>query len=146
MENKEYQKLVDKHMPTETRVQNAVIAFSIGGLVGALGQLLIEFYSYYLDISTKDASSFMLVTLIFFASLFTALGFFDKWVTFAKCGLIIPITGFAHSMASAGIEYKKEGPIYGLGSNIFKLAGSVILYGVVAVYLFGIIRILVIGG
>lgn len=57
MENKEYQKLVDKHMPTETRVQNAVIAFLIGGLVGALGQLLIEFYSYYLDISTKDASS-----------------------------------------------------------------------------------------
>lgn len=146
MENKEYQKLVDKHMPTETRVQNAVIAFLIGGLVGALGQLLIEFYSYYLDISTKDASSFMLVTLIFFASLFTALGFFDKWVTFAKCGLIIPITGFAHSMASAGIEYKKEGPIYGLGSNIFKLAGSVILYGVVSAWLFGMIRYLFMGG
>ncbi len=146
MENKEYQKLVDKHMPTETRVQNAVIAFSIGGLVGALGQLLIEFYSYYLDISTKDASSFMLVTLIFFASLFTALGFFDKWVTFAKCGLIIPITGFAHSMASAGIEYKKEGPIYGLGSNIFKLAGSVILYGVVSAWFFGMIRYLFMGG
>ncbi len=146
MENKEYQKLVDKHMPTETRVQNAVIAFLIGGLVGALGQLLIEFYSYYLDISTKDASSFMLVTLIFFASLFTALGFFDKWVTFAKCGLIIPITGFAHSMASAGIEYKKEGPIYGLGSNIFKLAGSVILYGVVSAWFFGMIRYLFMGG
>lgn len=146
MENKEYQKLVDKHMPTETRVQNAVIAFLIGGLVGALGQLLIEFYSYYLDISTKDASSFMLVTLIFFASLFTALGFFDKCVTFAKCGLIIPITGFAHSMASAGIEYKKEGPIYGLGSNIFKLAGSVILYGVVSAWFFGMIRYLFMGG
>lgn len=146
MENKEYQKLVDKHMPTETRVQNAVIAFLIGGLIGALGQLLIEFYSYYLDISTKDASSFMLVTLIFFASLFTALGFFDKWVTFAKCGLIIPITGFAHSMASAGIEYKKEGPIYGLGSNIFKLAGSVILYGVVSAWFFGMIRYLFMGG
>ena len=146
MENKEYQNLVDKHMPTETRVQNAVIAFLIGGLIGALGQLLIEFYSYYLDISTKDASSFMLVTLIFFASLFTALGFFDKWVTFAKCGLIIPITGFAHSMASAGIEYKKEGPIYGLGSNIFKLAGSVILYGVVSAWFFGMIRYLFMGG
>lgn len=146
MENKEYQKLVDKHMPTETRFQNAVIAFLIGGLIGALGQLLIEFYSYYLDISTKDASSFMLVTLIFFASLFTALGFFDKWVTFAKCGLIIPITGFAHSMASAGIEYKKEGPIYGLGSNIFKLAGSVILYGIVSAWFFGMIRYLFMGG
>ena len=146
MENKDYKKLVDKHKPTETRVQNAVVAFLIGGLVGALGQLLIEFYSYYLDISTKDASAFMLVTLIFFASLFTALGFFDKWVTFAKCGLIIPITGFAHSMASAGIEYKKEGPIYGLGSNIFKLAGSVILYGIVSAWIFGMIRYLLMGG
>ena len=146
MENKDYKKLVDKHKPTETRVQNAVIAFVIGGVVGVLGQGLIEFYSYYLDISTKDATSFMLVTLIFFASLFTALGFFDKWVTFAKCGLIIPITGFAHSMASAGIEYKKEGPIYGLGSNIFKLAGSVILYGIVSAWIFGMIRYLLMGG
>ena len=55
----------------------------------------------------------MIVTLIFFASLFTALGFFDKLVSKAKCGLIIPITGFAHSMTSAAIDYKKEGPIYG---------------------------------
>lgn len=146
LENKDYKKLVEKHKPKETRVQNAFIAFIIGGIVGVLGQLLIEFYSYFLDISTKDASAFMLVTLIFFASLFTALGFFDKWVNFAKCGLIIPITGFAHSMASAGIEYKKEGPIYGLGSNIFKLAGSVILYGIVSAWFFGMIRYLLMGG
>ena len=98
------------------------------------------------SISTKDASVFMIVTLIFFATLFTALGFFDKWVTFAKCGLIIPITGFAHSMASAGIEYKKDGPIYGLGSNLFKLSGSVILYGIVSAWAFGLIRYLLLGG
>lgn len=107
MDKKKYQKIVDKHKATESRGLNLLIAFVVGGIVGALGQFLIEFYSYYLNISTKDASVFMIVTLIFFATLFTALGFFDKWVTFAKCGLIIPITGFAHSMASAGIEYKK---------------------------------------
>ncbi len=143
MEKDEYQRLVDKHRPKENRIKNMIISFVIGGIIGALGQLLVEFYSYYLDISTKDASSFMLVTLIFFASLFTSLGFFDKWVGFARCGLIIPITGFAHSMTSAGIEYKKEGPIYGLGSNIFKLAGSVILYGVVSAWFFGLIRYLI---
>ena len=121
MDKKKYQKIVDKHKATESRGLNLLIAFVVGGIVGALGQFLLEFYSYYLNISTKDASVFMIVTLIFFATLFTALGFFDKWVTFAKCGLIIPITGFAHSMASAGIEYKKDGPIYGLGSNLFKL-------------------------
>lgn len=146
MEKKQYQELVNKHMPTETRSQNAFIAFVTGGIVGVIGQLLTEFYSSFFDISTKDASTFMLVTLIFLASLFTALGFFDKWVTFCKCGLIIPITGFAHSMTSAGIEYRKEGPIYGLGSNIFKLAGSVILYGIVSAWFFGLLRLIIMGG
>ena len=146
MDKMKYQKIVDKHKATESRGLNLLIAFVVGGIVGALGQFLIEFYSYYLNISTKDASVFMIVTLIFFATLFTALGFFDKWVTFAKCGLIIPITGFAHSMASAGIEYKKDGPIYGLGSNLFKLSGSVILYGIVSAWAFGLIRYLLLGG
>ena len=145
MEKKLYDKLVMSHTPNEHRGQNAFIAFIIGGLVGMLGQLLVEFYSYYLGISSNDASVFMIITLIFLASLFTALGFFDKWVKFARCGLIIPITGFSHSMMSAALEYKKEGPIYGIGSNAFKLAGSVILYGVVSAWTFGIIR-LIIGG
>lgn len=146
MKKKEYQKIVDRHKPKENRIQNAVISFLTGGLVGIIGQGLIDFYSTWLEISTKDASVFMIVTLVFFASLFTALGFFDKWVTFARCGLIIPITGFAHSMTSSGIEYRKEGPIYGLGMNIFKLAGSVILYGIVAAWIFGTIRYLLLGG
>ena len=146
MEKKEYKKIVDRHKPTENRVQNAVISFLVGGLVGVIGQGLIDFYSSWLEISTRDASTFMTVTLVFIASLFTALGFFDKWATFARCGLIIPITGFAHSMTSAGIEYRKEGPIYGLGMNIFKLAGSVILYGIVSAWIFGTVRYLLLGG
>ena len=146
MEKKLYDKLVMSHKPKEHRGQNAFIAFIVGGLVGVIGQLLVEFYSYYLGISTIDASVFMIVTLIFLASLFTALGFFDKWVKFAKCGLIIPITGFAHSMTSADIEYKKEGYVTGLGANMFKLAGTVILYGVVSAYIFGFIRLIVLGG
>lgn len=146
MEKKLYDKLVYEHRPTEKRGQNAFIAFVVGGLVGVIGELLIQFYSYYLDIARSDASIFMIITLIFFASLFTALGFFDKWVKFAKCGLIIPITGFSHSMTSAAIEYKKEGLVTGLGANMFKLAGTVILYGVVSAYIFGFIRLLITGG
>lgn len=145
MEKKLYDKLVLNHLPSEKRGQNAFIAFVVGGIMGVIGELLIEFYSYYFNLSTSDASVFMIITLIFFASLFTALGFFDNWVKFAKCGLIIPITGFAHSMTSAAIEYKREGFVTGLGANIFKLAGSVILYGVVSAYIFGFIR-LIIGG
>ena len=146
MEKKLYEKIVMNHKPKETRVQNAVIAFLTGGVMGAIGQFLVEFYSYYLDISTNDAAIFMIITLIFLASLFTALGFFDKWVNWARCGLIIPITGFAHSMTSAAIEFRKEGFVTGLGANLFKLAGTVILYGVVSAYFFGILRIIIMGG
>ena len=114
--------------------------------MGVLGHFLLQLYSYYLNISTADAAIFMIITLVFLASLFTALGFFDKLVNFARCGLIIPITGFAHSMTSAAIEFKREGYVTGLGANIFKLAGTVILYGIVSAYIFGIIRYLIFGG
>ena len=146
VEKKLYNKLVISHKPKEHREQNAFIAFMVGGVVGVIGQLLVEFYSYYLHLSSNDAAVFMMVTLIFFASLLTALGIFDKWVKFARCGLIIPITGFAHSMTSAAIEYKKEGFVTGLGANMFKLAGTVIIYGVVSAYIFGFIRLIILGG
>lgn len=146
MEKKLYQKIVMNHKPKEHRLQNAFIAFFVGGIMGAFGQLLLDFYVQQFNISTSDAAVFMIITLIFLASLFTALGFFDKLVNFARCGLIIPITGFAHSMTSAAIEFKREGFVTGLGANIFKLAGTVILYGIVSAYIFGILRYFILGG
>lgn len=140
MDKVQYQRLIDKHKPKETRLKSAIIAFIIGGLIGVLGQYLVELYQTIFSISSKDAGAYMIVTIIFLASLFTGLGFFDKWVTFARCGLIVPITGFAHSLTSAALDYKHEGPIYGLGSNIFKLAGSVILYGIISACFFAFIR------
>ena len=122
---------------------NGIIAFVIGGFMGVLGNFLIDIYSYFFNLSTKNASVFMIITLVFIGCLFTCLGFFDKWVNFAKCGLIIPITGFAHAMASAALEYRKEGLVTGIGMNMFKLAGSVIIFGVVSAYLFGLIRIII---
>ena len=111
-----------------------------------IGNLLVEFYSYIFDIPSKLASTYMIITLIFIGCLLTCLGFFDKMVNFAKAGLLIPITGFAHSMQSAGLEYKKEGLVTGIGANIFKLAGTVIVFGIVSAYIFGIIRALIFGG
>ena len=146
MERKLYEKIVMNHKPKEHRTRNAFVAFIIGGLMGILGHFLLQLYSYYLNISSGDAAVFMIITLIFLSSLFTALGFFDKLVNFCRCGLIIPITGFAHSMTSAAIEFKREGYVTGLGANVFKLAGTVILYGIVSAYIFGIIRYLVLGG
>ena len=146
MTKKEYQELVKKHCPKEDHLKNLFLAFFVGGLIGMLGQGLVDLYTKVFNLTIKDAGVYMIVTLIFLSSLFTALGFFDKWVEKVKCGIIVPITGFAHAMTSAAIEYKKEGLILGLGSNIFKITGSVILYGVVAVYFFGLIRLLIIGG
>ncbi len=110
--------------------------------MGALGEGIIEILCHYFELSRSDSAIFMSVILVFIASLCTALGFFDKLVNKLKCGLLIPITGFAHSMTSATLDYRKEGPISGFGSNMFKLAGSVILYGVVAAWFFGMIRYL----
>lgn len=143
MEKNKYKELYQKHIPKENRLLNSLIAFITGGLMGILGQFLIDIYSYYLEIPSKDAATFMIITLVFLGCLLTSLGFFDKWVTFCKCGLIVPITGFAHSMMSAALDYKREGMVTGLGTSMFKLAGSVIIFGVVSAYIFGLLRILI---
>ena len=142
MEKKEYKKIVESNSPKEDKLKNAVIAFLVGGVIGIIACSLTDLYKMLFDITDKDASVYMLLTLIILACLFTSLGFFDRLVSFAKCGLIIPITGFAHSVASSGLDYKKEGPIYGIGCNLLKLAGPVIVYGICAAVIFGSIRYL----
>ena len=145
MEENKYKRLVAKHTPNENVLNNSLIAFIVGGFMGLLGQFLTDFYSYIFNISTSDGTTLMIVTLVFLGCLLTCLGFFDKIVHFARCGLIIPITGFAHAMMSASLEYRKEGFVTGIGANMFKLAGSVIVFGVVSAYIFGFLR-LIIGG
>lgn len=146
MDKNKYKNIVDKHTPKENVLYNALIAFIVGGIMGVIGQGLVDLYSYCLDISTNDAAVLMIVTLVFTGCLLTCFGFFDKMVNFAKCGLIIPITGFAHAMMSAALEYRKEGLVTGIGANMFKLAGSVIVFGVVGAYFFGLIRLVILGG
>ena len=146
MDKTKYTTLVNKYTPNENRLMNGLISFIIGGFIGVLGQGLIDLYSYFLDISSKQASTLMIITLIFLSCLLTAIGIFDEAVNFARCGLIIPITGFAHSVMSSTIEYKREGIVTGMGANMFKLAGSVIMCGVVSAYFFSILRYFIIGG
>ena len=128
--NKDYEKIVKLHQPKEEKMKMALMAFLSGGVMGLLGEGLIRLYICIFALSRNDASMYMIVTFIFLASLFTALGF------------LIPITGFAHSMTSAGLDYKNEGLVYGIGSNVFKLAGTVIFYGVVSAWFFGLVRYL----
>lgn len=142
MKQEKYEMIAKEHKAKNTKLQNAIVAFLIGGLIAMIGEGIIELLCNIFHMSRNNAGTIMIVIMIFIASLSTALGFFDKLVTKFKCGLLIPITGFAHSMTSAALDYKKEGPIYGVGANIFKLAGSVILYGIVAAWFFGMIRYL----
>ena len=146
MEKIKYQELINKHLPKENKLKNSLMAFLVGGLIGLFGQILVTIYLNIPNISYNEATSLMMVTLIFLACLFTAIGFFDTLVAKAGAGLFVPITGFAHAMTSSSLEYKHEGFINGIGSNIFKLSGSVILYGTISAYVFGIIRYVFFGG
>lgn len=141
-----YTEIVNKHTPKEDVLKNAIITFIAGGVFGTLSELLLRCYMLWLNIPRKEAGVVVIITLIILASILTAIGIFDTFVSKLKCALIIPITGFAHSMTSAALEYRKEGLVLGIGANIFKLAGTVILYGIVSVYVFGILRLLLIGG
>lgn len=139
MRNTKYEKIADKHKATEKRFSNFIIAFLSGGFIGLMGEGVIEVICS-LGLSRNYSGTIMIILFIFIGSFCTALGFFDKLANTFKCGLLIPITGFAHSMTSSALDYKKEGLVYGIGSNLFKLAGSVIIYGVVSSFFFGSIR------
>ena len=141
-----YNSIVNKHTPKEDRLKNSLIVFLTGGIIGVLSELLLNCYSLWLSLPRKESGILVILTWIIIASLLTAFGVFDLLVRTFKRALLIPITGFAHSMTSAALDYKTEGLVLGIGANIFKLAGTVILYGVVSVYIFGLLRILVLGG
>ena len=139
MNSRKYQKIVEETTPKEKRLNNMLISFFSGGFIAVLGTLLYNIFipSYNSDLSI----SLMLLVLIVTISLLTSLGIADKIFTILKCGIIIPITGFANSIASCIIDYKKEGFI-NIGSNTFKLAGSVLLYGIVSAIILTFIKVI----
>ena len=130
MIKKSYQELVDSVTPKENKWKNMMTAFFSGGVMGLLSELLVNVF----DVNV------MLIIWIVIASILTGMGVFDDFVDKFKMGVIIPITGFSHSITSSSIDYKSEGFITGIGSNYMKLAGSVILYGIVSATIFATIR------
>lgn len=142
MKDREYEEIVKKETPKENVFKNALMTFIVGGILGSLSELLLVCYTTWFNLPRKESGVLVILTLIFISSILTAFGVFDVMVSKLKSALIIPITGFAHSITSAALDYKHEGLVLGIGANIFKLAGTVILYGVVSVYIFGLIRIM----
>ena len=145
MDKKSYAKLVKELSPKEPKLKNAIIAFVIGGLIGIFAEAVASFIMYSFALSKTDSYIWTMILTIFIVVLLTALGKFDNVVSKIKCGLIIPTTGFAHSVASCALDYKKDGLITGLGSNFFKLAGSVLLYGIVFAIILTLVKVVLNG-
>lgn len=117
-------------------------AFLSGGTICLFAQILYKLYSLF--ISNNDTSkSLVIITVILIGSLLTAFGYYDHIGQIAKAGIIIPITGFSNSLTSCAMEYKSEGVLLGLGSNTLKLAGSVIVFGIISGYIVGLFKYLV---
>jgi len=136
--NKEYKKMVSQVSPHSAHLKNFICAYVIGGFICVIGQLLMELYGY-LGLEEKVVKMLVPVTLIFIAALLTGLKLFDKIAKHAGAGTLVPITGFANAVVSPAIEFKSEGFILGVGANMFKIAGPVIVYGTVASVIYGII-------
>ena len=145
MDKEEYKNLVKKKYPKQNKLKNMLIAFVVGGSLGLIGQIFSRLLVILFGMSVKVSYSVVCLITIFLTSLFTGLNFFDDWVTKTKCGLIVPTSGFAHSITSCGLEYKKDGMITGLGANFFKLAGSVLLYGIISAFILCVIKVVFYG-
>ncbi|WP_134698900.1 stage V sporulation protein AC [Ammoniphilus sp. YIM 78166] len=137
-----YAKHAQQYKPKKPVAFNCFKAFTIGGLICALGQGITNFYIAFFGFTEQNAGNPTVATLIFLAVLLTGLGVYDNIGQFAGAGSAVPVTGFANSIASAAIEHRSEGWVLGVGGNMFKLAGAVIVYGVVAAFLVALLKTL----
>lgn len=145
MDKEEYNELVTSKSKNPNILEDAFISFLAGGLLGASYEVLTNWYIKMFELDVQIALGWSCLTFIALAVILTAFGVFDSLVSKFKFGLIIPITGFAHSVASSLIDYRRDGLITGLGSNMFKLAGCVILYGTAAAFLFALVKVIIYG-
>ncbi len=135
---KEYNEIAKKASPKSKSYINIPMAFLIGGAICAVGQGLVNLYKN-LGLSQEISATTASVTLIFISALLTGLTVFDNIAKYAGAGTLVPITGFANAVVSPALDFKSEGLILGLGAKMFIIAGPVIVYGVLASVLYGII-------
>jgi len=139
IDSKIYKKYADAHAGRSPIVKNCVWAFMTGGFICTLGQLFVFFYKDILGMGSKDAGTMSSVTLVFIAALLSGLGLFEKIAKLAGGGTLVPITGFANSVVSPAIDSKSEGMVLGVGAKIFTVSGPVLLYGLLAGSVWGIV-------
>jgi stage V sporulation protein AC len=139
----QYQALAKSKEPKRPLLLNCVRAFVTGGLICVLGQAIMEAMIHWFGYDKMKAGDPTVAILIFLSVILTSLGVYDKIAQWAGAGTAVPVTGFANSVCSAALEHRSEGLVLGVGGNMFKLAGSVIVFGTVAAFIIGIIRAIV---
>ena len=138
MTPKEYEEYVKEKTPGSHIVKDSVKAFLFGGAICALGQAFLDLYMY-LGMPKEEASALVTTTLIFLGTFLTGLNIYPKLAKHAGAGTLVPVTGFANSVAAPALEAKTEGYVLGVGAKIFTIAGPVILYGTLASIVCGIV-------
>lgn len=138
IKEKQYQDYVKQHTPVHNVWTNMLKAFLTGGSICTLGQLISN-YCKTLGLSEKDCGAWTAIVLVLFSVILTGLNVYSKIANWGGAGALVPITGFANSVAAPAIEYKKEGQVFGIGAKIFTIAGPVLLYGVVTSWVLGVV-------
>lgn len=136
---KQYQQHVEKVTPKYSLAFRMLKAFIVGGIICLIGQCIINYATNSMGIDKETAGSWCSMLLVLSSVLLTGFNIYPKLVEWGGAGALVPITGFANSIASAAIEYQKEGQVFGIGCKIFTIAGPVILYGIVTSWALGVI-------
>ncbi|MBQ8293128.1 MAG: stage V sporulation protein AC [Bacilli bacterium] len=132
-----FKKALDNNKVKRPVLKNTLKAFLVGGIISVIAEAFLSFYLEVLGLDKDISSSLMSITMVFIASLLTGLGVYDRLGQFSGAGTIVPITGFSNSMTSSALESKSEGLILGVMTNMFKLAGAIIVAGVVSAFVAG---------
>lgn len=133
-----YLQMVQRAVPPRSLVKNAIMAFLVGGTIAGIGQIVMGFFQS-LGLSPKEAGPPTTATMIFLGAFLTGIGVYDRLGPVAGMGAALPVTGFANSIVSPALEFKREGYVLGLGARMFQVAGPVIVYGLSTSILIGFI-------
>ena len=142
MDKKEYEELANKNKKNSPIIKDCILAFIVGGLICVVGQLLFALYSS-LGLEKEVATTLESVSLVFLSALFTGIGLYDSLAKHAGAGTLVPITGFANAVVSPAMEFRTEGLILGTAPKMFIIAGPVIVFGVAASVVYGIVLYLI---
>jgi len=137
-----YKEMVQKLIPQSSLLKDAIFAFVVGGLISDVGQFVMNFF-LSMGISKDDVGYYVATVMVFLGAFLTGLGVYDNIGKYAGAGSIVPITGFANSIVSPAMEYKREGYIFGVGAKMFVIAGPILVYGISSSIIVGIIYYLV---